>query len=117
MTSPAVSSAGMSLAAGTVTNCGRPSPGALTAVNAGSTTTSTCSTGPADRHGSPRGNGLYTTMQTITLGQRHAPLRLEWSEDQLRPLVEVLRERIGPRQFSPVDGGGLGSSLHHGRAP
>lgn len=39
-------------------------------------------------------------MQTITLGHRHTPLRLEWSEGQLRPLVEVLRERIGPRRFS-----------------
>ena len=39
-------------------------------------------------------------MQTITLGQRHTPLRLEWSEDQLRPIVEVLREHIGPLEFS-----------------
>ena len=39
-------------------------------------------------------------MQTITLGHRHTPLRLESSEGQLRPLVEVLRERIGPRRFS-----------------
>jgi hypothetical protein len=39
-------------------------------------------------------------MQTITLGQRHTPLRQEWSEDQVRPIVEVLRYRIGPRQFT-----------------
>lgn len=34
-------------------------------------------------------------MQTITLGQHHTPLRLEWRKDQLRAVVEVLHDRIG----------------------
>jgi len=39
-------------------------------------------------------------MQIITLGRYHTPLRLEWSEDQLRAVVEVLRERLGPGEFT-----------------
>jgi hypothetical protein len=41
------------------------------------------------------GQAPLTTMQTITLGQRHTALRMEWSDDQLRPIVEMLHDRVG----------------------